>query len=338
MGIATAENFYVSAFYHLAMRRGLDADQLLKKANIPREDIDVPGKRIAAAKLSDLIIAIFDELQDESMSLSASPVPRGSFYMMGKLTIHEPTLEKALLQLKRFFGMVTKSYTIDLHSEDSTSYLMFELQNPELDEEHLFAEMNLMMFHRYSSWLIAENIPMGEVYFNYPPPGRVKEYAFLFPGKHVFNAASMGFSFPRRFLAHEIVQDLDTLKSFMRGCPMELFTQPKTDFSVTTEVYNLLKKQPGGQSFTLDEAADCLFLTKRTLIRRLKEEGSSFQEIKDLVRRDKAIYYLTSRNSSIGEIAGKIGYSDPSVFSRAFRTWTGVSPARYRADYLEKSR
>ena len=335
-GQATASNFYISRFYHLAVNCGLEADRLLAAAGILRQQIDRPEIRIEVEKLADLIIAICDELQDESMSLSIHPVPRGSFYMMGKLTVHEPNLAKALAQMQRFFAMVTKSFVVNLEVKGSKAILTCDSTNPEQDPDHLFAEMNLMMLHRYCSWLIAENIPLMEVFFSYPQPQQVKEYVYLFPGKHIFNASCMGFSFNSQFLEHDNVQNTGTLKTFMRRCPVELFSRPKTDFSLTSEVHSLLYKQIKGESPAMEDVATSLLLTRRTLIRRLKEEGSSFQQIKNLVCRDRAIYYLTSHSLTVEEIAAKVGYSDPSVFTRAFRSWTGFTPREYRANYAQK--
>jgi AraC-like DNA-binding protein len=65
-------------------------------------------------------------------------------------------------------------------------------------------------------------------------------------------------------------------------------------------------------------------------MRRLDEEGTSFQKLKDLIRRDKAIFYLQQETYSIGTVAEKIGFSDPAVFTRAFKKWTGISPKAYR--------
>lgn len=335
-GQATAANFYISRFFHLAVACGLDTDRLLADAGIPPAHIDRPDLRIEVEKLADLIIGICDELQDESMSLSRHPVPRGSFYMMGKLTVHEPNLGKALLQMQRFLGLVTKSFVVNLEIRGGKAILTCDPAHPEMDPDHLFAEMNVMMLHRYSSWLIAENIPLIDVFFSYPPPPRqVKEYAYLFPGKHRFNASCMGFSFSSHFLACGVVQNTGTLKSFMRRCPVELFSHPKTDFSLTSEVHSLLYKHASGGSLTMDEAAESLLLTRRTLIRRLKDEGTSFLAIKNQVRRDRAIYYLSGHALSVTEIALKTGYSDPAVFTRAFRSWTGMSPREYRARYAK---
>lgn len=334
----TAQNCYISQFYHHAARLGLDADVMLREAEVPRELIDDPRQRVEVGKLASFIIAIADALQDESMGFTASPIPRGSFYMMGKLTIHEPSLGKALAQMQRFFGLITRAFSLRLSEEGDVARLDFELREPGLDKDHLFAEMNLMMFHRFSSWLIAENIPLIDVRFNYAPPQQVREYAFLFPGRHLFNETTTGFSFPRRFLDAATVQNAGTLKTFMRRCPMELFMRPRTDFSFTREVYQLLSRQLKNQVSTLEEIAVLLQLTPRTLLRRLKDEGSSFQAVKDMVRRDKAIYYLTSQGASVSEISERLGFSDASVFTRAFRSWTGVSPGRFRSNYLRQLR
>lgn len=333
---ATASNYYISKFYRHAVKCGLDANLLLRQAGIDLNIIDVPGERVEAEKLAVVIVGIWDALQDEAMCLSASRIPRGSFYMMGKLTVHEPNLRKALEQLIRFYAMVTEAYSMQLKIDGDMALLLFDLNSPELDDEHLLAEIHLMAIHRFSSWLIAENIPLNEVSFSYPTPPQVKEYSFLFPGKHVFEAPSMGFSFSKKFLDRENVQNAGTVKTFMQRCPVDLFLRPITDFSLTSEVRALLLKNVQYGFPTIREAAEYLHLTQRTLMRKLEGEGSTFQQLKDLVRRDRAIYFLTSQTFAVSEIAEKVGFSDPSVFARAFKSWTGVSPREYREKHGRK--
>ena len=84
---------------------------------------------------------------------------------------------------------------------------------------------------------------------------------------------------------------------------------------------------------SIDAAADVMHMTKRTLIRKLKEEGTSYQKLKDRVRRDRAIYLLTKHTLSVGEVAEKVGFSDSAVFARAFKSWTGSSPREYRSSF-----
>jgi AraC-like DNA-binding protein len=62
----------------------------------------------------------------------------------------------------------------------------------------------------------------------------------------------------------------------------------------------------------------------------LKQEGVTYQAIKDGLRRDLAISRLADTSETIAEIADALGFAEPSAFRRAFRKWTGVRPADYR--------
>ena len=84
------------------------------------------------------------------------------------------------------------------------------------------------------------------------------------------------------------------------------------------------------QNCQLPDAARALKVTPRTLNRRLKEEGTSFQSIKDALRRDIAIRALQLGTESIEQIAFDTGYSAPSNFHRAFYRWTNRTPGSYR--------
>ena len=70
--------------------------------------------------------------------------------------------------------------------------------------------------------------------------------------------------------------------------------------------------------------------TPSTLRRRLEREGSSFQVIKDDLRRDMAIDLLCNSTRSVDDIGFALGFSEHSAFYRAFRRWTGASPGEYR--------
>jgi AraC-like DNA-binding protein len=76
-----------------------------------------------------------------------------------------------------------------------------------------------------------------------------------------------------------------------------------------------------------------LAISPRTLRRRLADEGYSFQEAKNLARWKRAQYYLSHTRMPLSEIAFELGYSELSAFSRAFRSWVGETPQKYRENY-----
>jgi AraC-like DNA-binding protein len=71
-------------------------------------------------------------------------------------------------------------------------------------------------------------------------------------------------------------------------------------------------------------------MTPRTLQRRLKAHGISYQKLLENLRKDLAKSYLRERRLAIGELAYLLGYSEPSAFQRAFKRWTGMTPDNFR--------
>jgi AraC-like DNA-binding protein len=81
---------------------------------------------------------------------------------------------------------------------------------------------------------------------------------------------------------------------------------------------------------TLEKTAKKLHVTARTLQRRLGEEGVSFGELLSEVRRTQAERLLARSDASLADVAEQVGYADTGAFARAFRTWTGTTPGKFR--------
>jgi AraC-like DNA-binding protein len=85
-----------------------------------------------------------------------------------------------------------------------------------------------------------------------------------------------------------------------------------------------------GRRPTIEDIADALHVSSRTLQRRLQDEGSSFQRVLEEARHQLARLYLNNSVLELNEAAYLLGYEDGNSFVRAFRTWEGVPPARWR--------
>ncbi|MFT3924941.1 MAG: AraC family transcriptional regulator [Myxococcales bacterium] len=88
--------------------------------------------------------------------------------------------------------------------------------------------------------------------------------------------------------------------------------------------------KPEGGFRNLDEVAVKLGVSSRTLKRKLKAEGTAFSEVLDAVQSEQACALLRLEQLTIDEVAEKVGYSDVSNFTRAFKRWTDLTPAAYR--------
>lgn len=109
----------------------------------------------------------------------------------------------------------------------------------------------------------------------------------------------------------------------------ELLQQVAERSTLEVEVRQCLLSA-GGRSPGLERVAGRLNMSRRTLIRRLKREGTSYRQILDEVHRSLAHEYLVGTHQPVAEIGYRLGYEDPANFGRAFRRWYGLAPGEYR--------
>jgi AraC-like DNA-binding protein len=81
---------------------------------------------------------------------------------------------------------------------------------------------------------------------------------------------------------------------------------------------------------SMEQVAASLSMGPRTLQRKLRDSGTTFEKILDDMRRDLALGYMRGRRHSIGEIMHLLGFASASSFTRAFRRWTGTAPSDWR--------
>lgn len=106
----------------------------------------------------------------------------------------------------------------------------------------------------------------------------------------------------------------------------DLMTKRRTSLSTGTLLREMLAAQPDGSSANLQQVAGWLHVSERSLKRRLHDEGLSFRKLHEEVRRARADKLLIGSELSVAEIAARLGYSDVSAFSQAYKRWTGFSP------------
>jgi AraC-like DNA-binding protein len=100
----------------------------------------------------------------------------------------------------------------------------------------------------------------------------------------------------------------------------------------TERVRGAIQRRLTGGRPTIDDIADALHISTRTLQRRLQDAGSSFQRALEEARHQLARHYLNNSVLELNEAAYLLGYEDANSFVRAFRTWEGVPPARWREE------
>jgi len=110
----------------------------------------------------------------------------------------------------------------------------------------------------------------------------------------------------------------------------ELLRTKRAGLALIDSVKNLIESS-GLSTATIEDVELSLGLHKRTLQRNLSEQGSSFRQLKEEVLKERAASLLLVQKMEIETVAVQLGYSEPSAFHRAFKTWFGVTPKQFCA-------
>ena len=342
-------NHFIQACITGAVRQGVSVEELLSSANIPLNWLNQPDKMITEQQLSQLIKAVWRNTQDEFMGLAHQRCKNGVFALMAELAQQAKTLGGMLKQSARFYSAVYDGIDIGLDHPDQKAYgetadnenKMRDLESPLLfyrlylsdnsnDPNHLLQEFLLLMWQRFASWLVGQQIPFASTCFSYPAPKHSREYNVMFSGEMLYEQDKSGFYLHPRFLQLPIIRSDSELYDFLKNSPAYILHRPDQDDSLQTRIRLLLQQHDFDQMPDLDQISLQLHIAPRTLRRKLKEEGSSLRLIKETLRKDYAIKLLTGENLNIGEVSEKTGFSETAAFCRAFKRWTGVSPSDWQ--------
>jgi AraC-like DNA-binding protein len=165
--------------------------------------------------------------------------------------------------------------------------------------------------------------------FAYAAPPYSEMVRQAFHADVVFSANQHSLRFPASWLDEPCaLYDEGMHRYLINRCEEELLASAGT-LPAEIAVRQALLARPGSVP-GLAEIAASQHVSPRTLIRRLKSGNTSYQRILDDVRKTLSRDFLLNSTMSISRISWRLGYQDPSNFSRAFRNWYGMSPQQYR--------
>ncbi|MFP8966565.1 AraC family transcriptional regulator [Pokkaliibacter sp. CJK22405] len=331
---------YVGYLLRMVDKQGYDVDSLLASVDISPAAI-AAGEDLSAEKFGQLYQRIIWVMQDESFGmLSGGKVPNGTFRMMCYCILHCQTLEKALRRCSDFYevcrGSVIKPVLTKRGRYAKLSFAPLDSQ-PAGTVESLISEeppvsirTSLSVWHHFLSWLVGRRLELKAVYFSFDTPEDEDHYRRLFHAEIRFNQHDNVIVFPARYLDLPLVQTEETLRGFLKTAPYQLMVMVDDAQTLKSQIVAILGKDFSREMPSADDVASKLNMSISTLRRRLLDEDTSYQKIKDECRRDAAVNYMNSPHLSINDIAALMGFDEPSAFFRSFKKWTGMTPGEYR--------
>ena len=320
---------FVRAIVQAYTLRGMDASAVLRQAQITPSEIDDPHGRITALQMEQLSDGAMRELDDEALGWFGRRLPWGSYGMLARASISAPHLGLALQRWCRHHGLLTDDIALTLTSDGATATLAIT-EHRDLGTLREFCLVSMLRNALgLACWLIDSRLPLQGADFPFAPPPHHAVYPLLFAGPIAFQAPQAALRFDARYLALPLRRDEDALRTMLqRALPLTV-RQYRRDRLLVQRVRQVLAADSGAL-YGAQALAERLHLSPRTLHRQLKEEGASLQALKDEVRQHRAIDLLHRTDRPIKQVAQAAGFMNEKSFIRAFRDWTGQSPAAFR--------
>lgn len=326
----TISPYYQNVIIRGAKRLHYDTQVLLQAAGLP----EVSTERQSPETATQLIRSVWQVMDDEFMGFTQQRCKQGVFAIMARQAIQCQTLREALQQGTYFYHTIRNDIGLSFIETDGEAILTLQLKDESLDPDHFLIEFFLLIWHRFSIWLVGQKVPLKYANFKYPAPEHVKEYSLLLPCHCRFNQNDNSIVFERSALSLPIKQKERELKRFLKNAPADLLSKPMFHSTFTTQVMNYMGEGSLENKIenipVIDHVASYFNMSSRNLRRRLKEEGSSYQSIKDTLRKNYAMKLLNNKELAINQISREVGFNEPAGFTRAFKQWTGQTPKHYR--------
>ncbi len=315
-------------------RGGLDPARALRQAQITPSQLARDAGWASPAQMEALTGAAMQALDDEGLGAFGRRLPWGSYGMLARASLTAADLGLALKRWCRHHGLLVEELRLRLSVAADTAIVAIEEGQAHQALPQLAREFSLVYLlrniHGLACWYIDSRIPLQGVRLPFEAPAHAEAYAHMFPGPARFGSAQAELRFDARYLRLPLCRDEAALGQMLqRALPLTVL-QYRRDLLLVEQVRHALATRPeAGQS--AEALAACLHMSARTLHRQLREEGASLQQLKDEVRGNRARELLLRGNRPVKQVAAAVGFRNEKSFIRAFRGWTGESPADFRA-------
>jgi AraC-like DNA-binding protein len=326
---------YAAQLVELAARFGVARRDALEGTGIAEALLEQPEARISSLAIATLI--------SRALHLTREPGLGYYFGLHLKLSSHgsvglaamtAATLGDAIGIAQRYVGLRDPHLMLRHYVEGDLAVLELIDMAPNLPLRVFITEALCTAFVQIGRSLLGRPLS-GFVDMSFAEPPYFQGFAHLLPGAVRFNQEKDRLLFPRSMLDEALqMSDPVAARQALSQCEAELAGLAETS-SLLATVRRELRARDSVPS--LEEVAERQRVSARTLKRRLAEHGTSFRQLVDELRRDRALALLERRELTVERIAELLGYSDASNFQRAFRRWLGVTPAAFRARHVRQS-
>ncbi len=325
---------YAYELVSLCARWGVTAEALLEGTGLTVAVLKDPATRLPLGVCSTVVERARRLTGEPALAFAMGLHMRLSWHgFLGFAAMTSGTVREALELAQRFIRTRTSAIELSTYVEGTLASMVLEEREPLGPLREFTVIMLLVGIGQIARDVTGQSIT-GVAECAFPEPAYA---APLLSRAADVGAGIMRFDRPAHRLLFDasilelpvVTSDPAAMELASAQCDRELARQADAG-TFLGDVRRAMSPRSGDGFRPLDEVARKLHLSTRTLKRRLAGHGSSFSEMLDEVRRQRALLLLEDRRLALEEVAARLGYSDAANFTRAFRRWTGQTPAVFR--------
>ncbi len=308
---------------------GFDLKTILDRVGIPKSALEDTKTRLPKGDFEALWQAAVEATGDPAIALRVSTmVKQNTLGIVGYLASASESPRNAFELVKGLTPLLWENFECDLESDGEVAFIRCNTERNS-QASRFTKEYAIGITVTMSRLLGAARTGPLEARFSYPAPAYADEYERILRLPIRFDAGEDGVLFPISMMDGSNPSADAALRQLLERYAADQLAKIQTHARFSERVRaTVLSMLPLG-GLTADAVAAQFSMSNRTLRRRLQGESTSYQEILDDVRAELACRYLTKEKRGIDEVAFLLGFSDPSAFTKAFRRWTGKTPADF---------
>ena len=255
--------------------------------------------------------------------------------ILGHIFFSNANIRQALEQYRRYFCIANDCMDCELFEANGKVHLSYQCKYPQYYcvqdiERTIAAGICRTRDH------LGRSLPLEYIAFEHSEPDYSEVYHEIFGCPVEFSSPTTEIVFDKKYLDFKLPHRSSYLQKVLAKHLESLLGKLKGKHSFRLEVEKVIRKRLSKSAVDANQIAKQLNMSRNTMYRKLAQEGLTFQDLVDGVRKQKATEYLAESKYSLSQIAFLLGFSELSAFSRAFKRWTGLSPAKYLEQHKDE--